>query len=539
MEKGNSSSSVADAIKDFVFDLHDATRRSYRVEDVQQLYDSKFKVSFLHRSAPLLLLNSLQEITEKYLSHAMWPSEEQIAGECDEDQIFLLFYRELTLRHFFAKQKHIQVAPYLESWKTYNKVSLVISIDSHPASLPPRQLFDLLISSPNSFIAITPQWAYDIVQEFVYQFQSFSQYRSQHQHQNNQESNDSGVLLEANKAAWSLPAVTFLLSRAVSLLSNYAPSGSVHYLIGYFSIIELARVQCLVCDYASSFQTAAALTSSTQPSELYTTVFQSHLNLFYHTGIALFMLRRYDEAIALYSSITLHMARLLKPGGGVGNSSNGNNNSSAKAPASFNQFQKVGDKILSLTALAAALSPSTPLDDHVTDLIASKLGDKLRRLKTGDLSSFKEVFESSVPKFVSAIISSSTPITSSDIRHTQTDLFLGDVKQQLDLLPTRRYLRLYSSLPLDKLAHFTDATETQLLSRLLSLSRKSVPSSADGSQPTAAGLNFSVSGSDVVIENVKSAQASGQEIERYFMNGIRKNSELLAETEKIFRRLDA
>jgi hypothetical protein len=53
----------------------------------------------------------------------MWPSEEQIASECDEDQIFLLFYRELTLRHFFAKQKHIQVTPYLESWNTYNKVS--------------------------------------------------------------------------------------------------------------------------------------------------------------------------------------------------------------------------------------------------------------------------------------------------------------------------------------------------------------------------------------------------------------------------------
>jgi hypothetical protein len=42
-----------------------------------------------------------------------------------------------------------------------------------------------------------------------------------------------------------------------------------------------------------------------------------------------------------------------------------------------------------------------------------------------------------------------------------------------------------------------------------------------------------------VIESAKSAQASGQEIERYFMAGIRKNSELLTETEKIFRRLEA
>jgi hypothetical protein len=49
---------VSDAIKDFVFDLHDATRRSFRVEDVQQLYDLRFKVCFSrtslrHLSAPL------------------------------------------------------------------------------------------------------------------------------------------------------------------------------------------------------------------------------------------------------------------------------------------------------------------------------------------------------------------------------------------------------------------------------------------------------------------------------------------------------
>ena len=35
---------LPDAIKDFIFDMHDATRRSLRVEDVQTLYDSKFKV---------------------------------------------------------------------------------------------------------------------------------------------------------------------------------------------------------------------------------------------------------------------------------------------------------------------------------------------------------------------------------------------------------------------------------------------------------------------------------------------------------------
>lgn len=38
--------SFPDSIRDFVFDLHDSTRRSFRLEDVTALYD-KFKVLLL------------------------------------------------------------------------------------------------------------------------------------------------------------------------------------------------------------------------------------------------------------------------------------------------------------------------------------------------------------------------------------------------------------------------------------------------------------------------------------------------------------
>jgi hypothetical protein len=41
----NQSFAVSDTVKDFIFDLHDSTRRSFRMEDVNDLYD-KFKVCF-------------------------------------------------------------------------------------------------------------------------------------------------------------------------------------------------------------------------------------------------------------------------------------------------------------------------------------------------------------------------------------------------------------------------------------------------------------------------------------------------------------
>jgi hypothetical protein len=55
-------------ITDFLFDLHDAMRRGRRVEEVQILYDSKFK-----------------EITDKYFSQSPWPDSAVIAPEVDSE----------------------------------------------------------------------------------------------------------------------------------------------------------------------------------------------------------------------------------------------------------------------------------------------------------------------------------------------------------------------------------------------------------------------------------------------------------------------
>ena len=71
---------LPDGIKDFVFDLHEASRRSLRLEDVEPLYDVKFR-----------------EITEKYFATSAWPNPSDIESECGNDAVFLLFYR-----YFFA-----------------------------------------------------------------------------------------------------------------------------------------------------------------------------------------------------------------------------------------------------------------------------------------------------------------------------------------------------------------------------------------------------------------------------------------------------
>lgn len=118
---------LPEPIKDFIFDLHQATRKAFKVEDVQKLYDIKFK-----------------ELSEKYFSQCPWPSLKHVASECYFDDDFLLFYREMTLRHLFSKQKPT-LSDHLDAWSSYSN------------------LFDFLINTKKPDMIISTVWANEIV----------------------------------------------------------------------------------------------------------------------------------------------------------------------------------------------------------------------------------------------------------------------------------------------------------------------------------------------------------------------------------------
>jgi hypothetical protein len=69
-------STIPTVLKDFIFDLHEATRMSLRLDDVTQTYEVKYK-----------------EITDKYYSNSALPDANLVARECNNDKDFLLFYR--------------------------------------------------------------------------------------------------------------------------------------------------------------------------------------------------------------------------------------------------------------------------------------------------------------------------------------------------------------------------------------------------------------------------------------------------------------
>jgi len=146
-------SCIPDILKDFVFDLHDSVRTSQIPSEQSILYASTF-----------------HEITAKYFSQSAWPSTSSISAECNNDPLFLALYSELTLRHHHSISRPL-IRDRVDGWHSY------------------RSLFDLLLKEseerntdnkgiPTTPFYLLPEWTFDMLHEFVYQFQGFCQCRT-------------------------------------------------------------------------------------------------------------------------------------------------------------------------------------------------------------------------------------------------------------------------------------------------------------------------------------------------------------------------
>lgn len=485
--------SLPDAIKDFVFDLHQACRRLQSVEEVQVLYEHRFK-----------------ELSDKYFSQSPWPSVESISKECNHDEVFLLFYQELLLRHQVTKMKQIPVSLYLDAWENYNR------------------LFNVLLSTNENFITMSTQWVYDIIQEFVYQFQSYCQYRLNHSR-----TEEELHVMEANKDAWSLPVVSIILNNLARMNEERGGAHTTHSLFGYFASIENARLECLLADYTSSLESIQNIRLGDQRA-LFTLVPTCHVSVYYHAGVSMLMVRRYADCIDTLSTITLHILRVLKPG-------------NAHSKPFQAQHSKMMDKILSLLSIAITLSGGSRVDDQVLEVIHSKLGDRFRRLGNGDVDLFGEMFENACPKFISPSMSeNSSAGGASEAWNAQVTIFMTEISQQVSLFKLKSYLRLYSSIQLEKMAGFNDITTDELMEQLMASVHKSYQ--VIGSSTDFIGTNSESNAMPVYVADVKYYIENGNLVisedrksdrvasEKFFVSGIRKNAEITSDMIQVFNK---
>lgn len=391
-------------------------------------------------------------------------------------------------------------------------------------------------------LRITTKWIYDITQEFAYQFQGFCQFRCQVGHH----SVETLKVLEANRGIWTLPTVISLLNRLIRKskemqkelnITTVKTDSPFQIQFGYFATIELARLQCLLGDYNASLKALGSINLQDR-SELFMNLTVCHFNVFYHNGVSHMMVRRFSDALDIFTEIILHLSRILKPG-------------ATQRHGLAAQLQRMLDKVLALTAIVITVLSNNKVDDHVNELVEAKYADKLRRLRAGEKPAFVELFEFASPKFISPVVPNySVPQNiNQDAFNHRVAVFIAEIQQQIEFLKLRSYLGLYASIDLSKLARFNDISDTELCAQLSSFKHKSLQyrglgrnninnsSSIALTRVNATDVHIFIDQGVLYIDSADNKESSFKKNERYFVTGIRKHANILDQLNGTFKSL--
>jgi|EP00161_Ancyromonas_sigmoides_P008128 translation initiation factor 3 subunit L len=465
-------------------------------------------------------------LTNQFFKAVPWPSADAVAPLVDHDDTFLTLYRELAFRHVYSRLQPT-VQDRVASWENY------------------VWLFEMLLDVQRPMRLDLPnQWLWDIVDELIYQFQSFCQFRAKRKAR----SADDIRVLRENPDVFSAEKLIAMLrkaadrSRVVEVLSAMRASGfqapqlkggaftggpgapedefaqsNTYVMLGYFSLIGLSRVHCLLSDYDTALRSLDHVDMS-KKNGLFARVAACHVTLYYYVGFSYLMLKRYADAVRSFSSAITFVQRTKQY---------------HTRSYQYDAIMKKTEQMYALLSMALVLSPAR-VDDQIRNALREKLGDKTARMQRGEEAVFEELFTYSCPKFIipSAPDYDSAPAnTGQDAYRHQLRLFVSEVKQQLVLPTIRSYLRLYTSISVPKLAGFLNVPVDEFRAQLLALKYKSRrPMWPGGGAPPVAGevvncadVEFSID-NDVV--NVVSQQGSGQYHTDFFVRNLKKLEEV-------------
>lgn len=419
-----------------------------------------------------------QRITDRYFKNCPWPPAEVVAPLVGNDQVFLVLYKEMCNRHIFTKlQPDIQQR--FESFDNY--------VD----------LFEYILKTETLEFDLPNQWLWDIIDEFIYQYQNFTQYKAKLKTKTKEEIE----FLKENYQVWNATSVLHYLeslvekSKIAQKLQNpeflagttewESGKGHVHTMLGLYSMIGLLRLQCTIGDYNAGLQAVQHIDISKKGP--FTRVAAGHISLYYYIGFAYLMMRRYKDAIRSFTTILIYLARTKQ----------------YHARSNFyDQISKKNDQIYALLAIAISICPQR-IDENIHSTLREKQNEKIQRMQRGDETAFEELFHFCCPKFVAPFSPTfdEDPSTNNnqDFYNLQVKLFLNEVREQRLVPIIRSYLKLYSSIPISKLAKFLEVDDDTFRTQLLSLKHKTRQLTWNGG-PVTNGVFTSSTDVDFYVE---------------------------------------
>ncbi|MCJ1281275.1 hypothetical protein MMC26_000593 [Xylographa opegraphella] len=311
-------------------------------------------------------------------------------------------------------------------------------------------------------------WAWDVIDEFIYQFESFCRYRNRVARTNSNE--EEAQLLRDNPNTWGCYSVLNVLysliqrsqinEQLAAMKRNEDPmsvageygSRNLYRMLGYFSIIGLLRVHCLLGDFSLALKTLDDI--ELNKKAMFARVMAAHFTTYYYVGFSYMMMRRYADAIRMFSHILVFVSRTKN----------------FQKNAQYDSITKKNDQMYALVAICVAFHP-TKLDDTIHTALREKYGDQLVRLQRGgpdSLPLFEELFRTACPKFISPTPPDfDNPSVNIDPVDHHLSIFMFEVKATMFSPTVKSYLKLYTTMDLKKLAGFLEVEPEKLRGWLL------------------------------------------------------------------------
>ena len=227
---------------------------------------------------------------------------------------------------------------------------------------------------------------------------------------------------------------------------------TLYKMLGYFSIIGLLRVHCLLGDFSLALKTLDDI--ELNKKAMFARVMAAHFDTYYYVGFSYMMMRRYGDAIRMFSHILIYVSRTKN----------------FQKNAQYDTITKKTDQMYALIAICVAFHP-TRLDDTIHSALRDKYGEDLNRMQRGgpeSLQLFENLFKTSCPKFISPTPPDfDNPEINADPIEHHLQIFMDEVKSNMWSPTVKSYLKLYSTMDLNKLAGFLEVDPDTLRNRLL------------------------------------------------------------------------
>ncbi|KAI8815456.1 RNA polymerase I-associated factor PAF67-domain-containing protein [Cladochytrium replicatum] len=457
--------------------------------------------------------NTFNKLTEKFYPKQPWPDPDAVA-EIIEDVAVNILYRELYYRHIYSKLQpniHDRFNSYLNYCELFNYI--LNNNSSEPVDL----------ELPN-------QWLWDIIDEFIYQFQAFCHYRSKVKNKSDEELE----MLRERPDIWNVHNVLNVLYSLIQkskineqlrvskhggdMLEIAGEFGSrpLYRMLGYFSIIGLLRVQCLLGDYVLALKTMENI--ELNKKGLFARVTACHVTTYYYVGFAYMMMRRYADAISAFAHILLFVSRTKQY---------------HTRSYQHEVISKKSEQMYALLTMCVALSPQR-VDESVHTLMREKYGEQLSKMQKGEegIAVFEELFNFACPKFIWPVPPNYDVAVNAAQEPSKYQLqrFLSEVNQQLMVPTIRSYLKLYTTLETEKLATFLESTPDEVRTQLLVFKHKTRQrrwesgSVLDGEYAATSDLDLYLKEDMIHIAESK----VGRRVGDWFIRNINKFEDIIA-----------